>query len=107
MSANAKKLRHHKSLFFAVCNLFCRMCPTILKIDTVYLEGLFRQKVMRFSQLIFGPNNIPQAGQNIVSFGLNSSSVRVKDSQMSLIKGLLHSPKKRKCDSCALALPPQ
>jgi len=62
---------------------------------------------MRLSQLIFGPKNIPQAGQNIVSFGLNSSSVRVKDSQMSLIKGLLHSPKKCKCDSCSLAIPPQ
>ena len=62
---------------------------------------------MRFSHLIFRPKNIPQVGQNIVSFGLNSSSVRVKDGQMHLIKGLLHSPKKCKFDSCSLALPPQ
>src|SRR5262250_289476 len=62
---------------------------------------------MRFSQRIFGTKNISQVGQNIVSFGLNSSSGRVKDGQMSPIKGLLHSPKKCKCDSCSLALPPQ
>jgi len=43
---------------------------------------------MRFSQLSFGPKNIPQVGQIIVSFGLNSSAVRVKDGLMSLIKGL-------------------
>src|SRR5437868_3145375 len=38
---------------------------------------------------------------------VDSSSVRVKDGQMSLLKGLLHSPKKCKFDSYSLALPPQ
>jgi predicted urease superfamily metal-dependent hydrolase len=42
-----------------------------LRIDTLCLEGIYPQKVMRFSQLIFGPKNAPQAEQNIVSFGLN------------------------------------
>jgi hypothetical protein len=79
----------------------------ILKIDTLCLEDIYRQKVMGFSQLIFGPKNIPQVGQNIVSFGLSSVSMRVKDGQMSMIKGLLHSPKKCKFDSCSLALPPR
>jgi hypothetical protein len=62
---------------------------------------------MRFSQLIFRLKNIPQVGQNIVLFGLNSSSMRVKDGQMSMIKGLLHSPKKHKFDTYSLALLPQ
>jgi hypothetical protein len=71
---------------------------TILKIDTLCLEGLYPQKVMRFSQLIFGPRNVPQVEQNIVSFGLNSSSRRGKDGQRSMNEGLLYSPKKRKFD---------
>jgi hypothetical protein len=53
---------------------------------------------MRFSQLIFGPKNIPQVEQNIVYFGLNSSSMKVKDGQMSMIEDPLYSPKKRKFD---------
>ena len=68
----------------------------LLKIDTLCLESIYLQKVMRFSHLIFGPKNLLQAEHNIVSFGLNSSSVRVKDAQMSMIEGSLHSPKKRK-----------
>ena len=64
-----------------------------LKIDTLYLEGIYPQKVMRFSQLIFGPRNVPQMEQNIVSFGLNSSSRRGKDGQRSMNEGLLYSPK--------------
>jgi hypothetical protein len=79
----------------------------LLRIDAMWLEGVYPQKLMRFSQLIFGPKNIPQAGQNIVSFGLNSSSVRVKDAQMNMIKGFLHSSKEYKFDTCSLALPPQ
>jgi hypothetical protein len=69
---------------------------TKLKIDTLCLEGIYPQKVMRFFQLIFRPKNIPQVEQNIVSFGLNSSSMRVKDGQMSMIEGHFHSPKKYK-----------
>src|SRR5215471_9701439 len=30
----------------------------VLRIDTLYLEGIYRQKVMRFSQLISWPKNI-------------------------------------------------
>ena len=69
-----------------------------LKIDTLCLEGIYPQKVMRFSQLIFGPRNVPPVEQNIVSFGLNSSSRRGKDGQRSMNEGLLYSPKKRKFD---------
>jgi hypothetical protein len=72
--------------------------PFILRIDTLCLEGIYPQKVMRFSQLISGPENRPQIEQNIVSFGLNLSSLRVKDGQMSMIEGSLHSPKKHKFD---------
>jgi hypothetical protein len=68
----------------------------LLKIDTLCLEGIYPQKVMRFSQRISGPKNIPQVEQNIVLFGLNSSSVKIKDGQMSMIEGPLHSPKKYK-----------
>jgi hypothetical protein len=71
------------------------------------LKAFIEQEVMRFSQLSFGSKNIPQVEHNIVSFGPNSSSVRVKDGQMSLIKGLLYSPKKCKCDSYSLAFLPQ
>lgn len=35
----------------------------ILKIDTLCLEDIYRQRLMRFSQHIFGPKNIPQVGQ--------------------------------------------
>ncbi len=79
----------------------------LLKTDTLCLESIYRQKLMRFSQLIFGPKNISQVGQSIVLFGLNASSMRVKDGQMSMIKGLLHGPKKRKFDAYSLALLPQ
>src|SRR6516165_7185482 len=79
----------------------------ILRIDTLCLEGICRQKLMRFSQLIFWPTNRPQVRQNIVSFGLHSSSMRGKDGQISMIKGLLHSSKKRKSDAYSLALPPK
>jgi hypothetical protein len=51
---------------------------------------------MGFSQPVFGAKNIPQVEQTIVSFGLNESSVRVKDGQMSMIEGSWHSAKKRK-----------
>jgi hypothetical protein len=68
----------------------------ILKIDTLCLEGIYSQTLMGFSQLVFGAKNIPQVEQNIVSFGLNESSVRVKDSQMSMIEGSSHSAKKRR-----------
>ena len=77
----------------------------VLKIDTLCLEGVYSQKVMRYSQRIFGPKNIPQEEQNIVSFGLNSSSVRVKDGQMNMIEGPLHRPKKCKFNERSLALP--
>jgi hypothetical protein len=79
--------------------------PSLLRIDTLCLEGIYPQKLMRFSQLIFGPKNIPLVEYNIVSFGLNSSSLMGKDGQMSIIEGPLYSPKKCKCDSCSLALP--
>jgi len=62
---------------------------------------------MRFSQLIFGPKNIPQVEHNIVSCGLNESSVGVKNGQISLMEGPLHSPKKWQFDACSRALPPQ
>jgi hypothetical protein len=68
----------------------------LLKIDTLCLEGIYPQKVIRCSQLIFGPKNIPQVEQNIVAFGLHSSSMKVKDGQMSMIEDPLYSPKKRK-----------
>jgi hypothetical protein len=70
----------------------------ILKIDTLWLEGLYPQRVMGFFQLVFGAKNIPQVEQTIGSFGLNSSSVRVKDGQMSMIEGSSHSTKKCKFD---------
>jgi hypothetical protein len=54
--------------------------------------------LVRFSQLIFELKNIPQVEHNIVSFGLNLSSMRIKDGQMSMIEGPLHSPKKCKFD---------
>jgi hypothetical protein len=41
----------------------------ILKIDILCLEDIYRQQFMRFSRLIFGPQNTPQVIQNIVSFG--------------------------------------
>src|SRR5215208_6443244 len=62
---------------------------------------------MEFSQPGFGLKNMPKVEQTNVSFGLNSSSRRGKDDQMSMIKGLLRSPKKCKFDSCSLALPPE
>ena len=72
--------------------------PYVLKIDTLCLEGICPQRVMGFSQLVFGAKNIPQAEHNIVSFGLDKSSVRVKDGQMSMIEGSSHSAKKCKFD---------
>jgi hypothetical protein len=51
---------------------------------------------MGFPQHVFGAKNIPQVEQTIVSFGLNESSVWVKDGQMSMIEGSWHSAKKRK-----------
>jgi hypothetical protein len=45
---------------------------------------------MRFSQRIFGPKSIPQVEHNIVSFGLNQSSVRGKDGLMGMLEGSLH-----------------
>ena len=68
----------------------------LLKIDTLCLEGIYPQNVMRFSQLSSGPKSIPQVEPNIVSFGLNQSSVRGKDGPMSMLEGSLHSPKKCK-----------
>jgi hypothetical protein len=47
------------------------------------------------------------SGENMVSFGLDLPSVRVKDGHMSIIKHLLHGPKKRKFDTYSLALPSQ
>jgi hypothetical protein len=35
----------------------------ILRIDTMDLEGIYRQKVVRFSQLLFWPKNMLQVGQ--------------------------------------------
>jgi len=67
-----------------------------LKIDTLCLEVIYPQRLMIFPQRIFEPKNRPQVEHNIVSFGLNESSVRVKDGQMSMIKGSSHSTKKRK-----------
>jgi hypothetical protein len=78
-----------------------------LKIDTLRLEGVYQQSLMGFSQLVLGAKNIPPVEQIIVSFGLNSFSMRVKDGQMSMIEGSSHSVKKHKFDSCSLALPPQ
>src|SRR5437763_1314113 len=77
----------------------------LLRIDTLCLEGIYPQKFMRFSQLIFGPKNLPPVEHNIVSFGLNSSSLMGKDGQISIIEGPLYGPKKCKYDSCSLALP--
>ena len=82
-------------------------CPDILKIDTLRLEGFYPQKVARFSQLVFGPHNMPQVAHKVVSFGLNAFSRRGKDGQTSMIEGLLHSPQRCKIDAYWLALPPQ
>ena len=51
----------------------------MLKIDTLCLEGIYRQKVMRFSQLVVRPKNILHVEQTIVSFGLNFPSERIKE----------------------------
>ena len=83
----------YTSLFFSDC-----LQSSVLKIDTLWLEGLYPQRVMGFFQLVFGAKNIPQVEQTIGSFGLNTSSVRVKDGQMSMIEGSSHSTKKRKFD---------
>ncbi len=56
-----------------------RLKGSILRIDTLCLEGIYRQKVMRFSQLVLGPKNIPHAEQTVVSFGLNLPSERIKE----------------------------
>jgi hypothetical protein len=47
-----------------------------LRIDTLCLEDIYPQRVVRFSQPIFGPQNIPQVAHNIVSLGLKLSSKR-------------------------------
>ena len=67
-----------------------------LKIDALRLESIYSQRLMGFPQHVFGAKNIPQVEQTIVSFGLNESSVWVKDGQMSMIEGSWHSAKKRK-----------
>ena len=64
-----------------------RLSSILLKIDTLYIGGIYPQEVMRFSQLIFRPKNIPQVEQNIVSFGLDSSCVRGKEGHMRTIEG--------------------
>ena len=42
-----------------------------LRIDTLCPESIYPQMVVRFSQHLFGPQNVPQVAHNIVSFGLN------------------------------------
>jgi hypothetical protein len=79
----------------------------ILRIDTLCLESIYPQLVVRFSQPLFGPQNVPQVAHNIVSFGLNLSSRRGKDGQISMIEGPLHSLKRCEFGRCSLALPPQ
>jgi hypothetical protein len=54
------------SIFLPASSCILVLCrpPYTLKIDILYREGLYLQKVMRFFQLIFGPKNIPQVEQN-------------------------------------------
>src|ERR687886_565941 len=78
----------------------------ILRIDTLCLEGIYPQKVVIFSQPIFGPKNVPQVEHNIVSFGLNLPSRRGKDGQMSMIEDLVYSLKRCKYGKYSLALLP-
>ena len=56
-----------------------RRAATQLRIDTLCLECIYSQWLMRFSQLIFGLKHIPQVEQNIVLFVLHLSSMKVKD----------------------------
>ena len=69
----------------------------ILRIDTLYHEGLVSQKVVRFSHLTFRKQNMPQTVQNKDQFGLYWQTLRVKDGPMSTLQGSLHSPIKDKC----------
>ena len=68
-----------------------------LRIDTLCHEGLVSQKVVRFSHLTFGKQNMPQTVQNKDQFGLNWQALSVKDGTMSTLQGSLHGPIKNKC----------
>jgi hypothetical protein len=78
----------------------------LLRIDTLYHEGLASRKVMRFSHRTFRQQNMPQTAHNKVQFGLNRRAMSVKEGMMSMIEDSLHSPIKDKCDKCSLDLLP-
>ena len=100
------RYRHTRGYRYRITNppqaiLHARL-DNILRIDTLCHEGLTSQKVMRFSHLPLGQQNMPHMEQNKVQFGLNRQAMRVKDGMMRMIEGSVYRIVSTKNDRCSL-----